>query len=261
MAFFPDDETVKNTTPTPADYLCADRLRELVTLKASRVRRWRRAAWADEFRILRQEIMAAAPNDKFVQGFPELAGKAVQERVASVLRWYCDAYGNPGVPLIQSATAFRKHFDWLERLLKRGTDDRPTASESAQATAVRLYAMFRGRTWGKGGHGLEASILRSCVAHETILARLRPLRDTPAHGPFVRWVWGRAAGDSFLMNWYENVWKQVVNWKEWSGTFKAFDLAPDSSALAALMTGWATEYGDARFWHKVRPLIISEDEA
>lgn len=250
MAFFPDDDTVKKTTPTPADYLCADRLRELVTLKASRIRRWRRTAWADEFRILRQELRTetgAAP-------------VSAEHRVASVLRWYCDAYGNPGVPLIQSATAFRKHFDWLERLLKRGTDDRPAASESAQATAVRLYAMFRGRSWGKGSAGLEASILRSCVAHETILARLRPLRDTPAHGPFVRWVWGRAAGDSFLINWYENVWKQVVNWKEWSGTFKAFDLAPDSFTLATLMAGWAAEYGDARFWYKARPFIISEDE-
>lgn len=247
MGFFPDAEVVAKTTPTEFDCRMATGLRAIVVAFAGRVRPWRKTAWADEFRILRQELAAGS-------------GAADPERrVIAVLQWYGANFNNPTVPQLLSAAAFRRHFDWVERLTARdGAAALALAgqTESARATAAALYLRLRGRQWGKGETGLESSINRAVAAHAALMETLSPLRDDRHVGPFLRWVWGRLAAESFLFNWYEEVWQRTVKWEAWSGTFGAFEFKPGSAAADAKLVGWAAEYGDARFWPKVVATLL-----
>jgi hypothetical protein len=242
MAFFPDDAVVKKTTPTSHDYVFADRLRALVTGKASHVRRWRRTTWANEFRILRQELTPTPTQN-------------VEDRIGSVVDWYTRNYGKPGTPELLSATAFRKHFDWLERLSKKEVKQQRTDSEEVITASAALYSSLRGRQWGKGTGNLEESILRSVRRRAWLVSLLGRHKDHNQIGPFLRWVWGRLAGDTFLRNWYDDLWNQVRSWEGWSGSFVGLEFSPDGKAFRAKMSGWAAEYGDSRFWDRVCEVV------
>lgn len=256
MAFFPDESVVKKTTPVPQDFAFADRLRKLVVGKASRVRRWRRTAWADEFRILRQELYAGIMTAEKVSTIhPKAHEMSCQNRIDSVLAWYDENYGRAGVPELLSAAAFRKHFDWLERLSKKEVKQQRTDSEEVITASAALYSSLRGRQWGKGTGNLEESILRSVRRRAWLVSLLGRHKDHNQIGPFLRWVWGRLAGDTFLRNWYDDLWNQVRSWEAWSGSFIGLEFSPDGKAFRARMSGWAAEYGDSRFWDRVCEVV------
>jgi hypothetical protein len=170
--------------------------------------------------------------------------------------WYDqEATAQPGTPELLSATAFRKHFDWLERLSKKEVKQQRTDSEEVITASAALYSSLRGRQWGKGTENLEESILRSVRRRAWLVAVLSPHRNHHTVGPFLRWVWGRLAGDAFLRNWYDDLWNQVRNWEAWSGSFQGLEFSPEGKRFRAKMTSLAAEYGDSRFWDEVLNVV------
>ncbi len=252
MAFFPSPEVESRTTPTADDYAHADRLRAILLKNPSRVRRWRRSAWASEFRILRQEILTAGGHPKFAEQFPDLAAKAVAERIGKVLTFYAKASGiRADLPLIQSAATFRKCFDWLERLAAKSADSDilHLLSEADDDAAADLYQRLQKYRWGRGESALYTAVKRSVVRHAAVVEKVRPHLGTgTAAGRFASWLWGRLATPNFLLTWFVELWRSVKGWDEWSGSFTPFEFRPTSKTFVKRMTALSVEYGDPNAW-------------
>lgn len=233
MPFFPDTASGPPRV-RQCDTDAARRLRALVVKKADRVRPYRLSKWADEFRLLREEIERAG-------------GDAA--RIDTALSWYETNYEKDGVPKLLSAAAFRKHFDWIERLARK--DAPSTASAAATAAARVVYDRLKGRAWGAGTGNLLPSLVRSAAAVEDVIGRLAPFKTDPRVGGLVRRLYQLVASDAFLLSWYEDVWARVYKWAAWTGTFRPFEVSITSSSFHARMTAEAGVYGDPSLWQVV----------
>ena len=239
MPFFVTEQEKRNTTPHAVDYGFADALRAAVKRHPSRVRRWSRTRWADEFRILRREIEAAG-----------VAFDVALDRVGRVLEYYRKHCGRADLPVIQSAAAFRKCFDWLERLLKKSQDTEVHLfTDVDEAVAADLYRRLKGRSWGRGTAALYDSIKRSVARHAIVLLKIRAAKDDDGQaGRFARWLWPRIASPNYLLNWYMDLWRSVKDWNAWSGSFAGFEFDEKKARFHADMSRLAREYGAASYW-------------
>lgn len=244
MPFFSvkDERDAPVNSPTPHDLAFAARLRALVIKMASRVRPWRQSKWADEFRLLTDEFLRAGDGTFDTH----------RARIDAVLTWYESNYEKEGVPKLLSASAFRKHFDWVERLAKQGVAISTPAvpdkvMESAKRVVIPCVAKY---PWGKGTDKLEASVIASCAERQKIADALSPLRDSTTLGAFVRHVWQLVASDQFVVSWYEALWRRLKDWKEWSGSFAGFEIRAGGKMFHEYMEDLAAKYGDRTLWKK-----------
>lgn len=240
------------SSPTPQDLAFARRLRALVVKMASRVRPWRPSKWADEFRLLTDEFLLATENQKFVNGFPDMVSRAVRERIDAVLTWYEKNYEREGVPKLLSASAFRKHFDWVERLSKGGvaTSTSDVPDKVMEVAKFVVFPRVAKLPWGKGTDRLEASVITSCAERQKVANALAPLRSDPVIGAFVRYAWQVVASDQFVITWYETMWRRLKDWKEWSGSFAGFEIRVGGKVFHEHMEGLAERYGDRALWRR-----------
>lgn len=228
--FFPEADR-PDAKLTPADLRFADRLRAVVVRTPGRVAKWRRSVWADEFRILRDELGRDAA------------------KIDTILSWYEFAAGKARVPNIRSAAAFRRNFDWLQDLSKKITCPITMPTEQEEL-ATRLFARLKRMSWGNGDAGLEGAVRSAVVRHHQMckewkeavageeVVSVRTVR-------FVNWARGRLlSAESFLYADFAGLQPGLVKWSDWSGSWDGVQFSVTIDRFVNHVMKLAKEFGD-----------------
>lgn len=227
MPFIKLSNKSSNTTPSEFDFQCAQTLHDIVSNARRRRGRWSHKKWANEFRILRQELENG------------------QERIQKALDFYKLNVNKKGIPKIDGPPSFRRCFNWLEDSLARSQEasQQVAITPEAKAIAERLYL----KHWPKGSRSQVAATVQISLdrlarfrkqifakfdleghkIHERLANRVLTQIGQPAH---------------FVEQWMLSVNKDVENWDGWSGNLTGMAFHPDSKRFQRMGRQWTEAY-------------------
>lgn len=212
----------------------ADTLRAAVTTKSSRVQKWRRSSWADQFRILRSELQGDTA------------------KIKKVMDWYTRNIGKMYVPVAYSAETFRTKFDQIEAAMMRNSLP-PTVEVGSMTPDVKdAYERIRMTLpWEKGTENLAGPVQQTFLNHQAYRRRWVHLRDLIKSGKAERWIADRrefvnrilnelSTSGAFTEKHFERI-SQLVRlptYKDWNGRFEKFVWTEDSQMFQNTLRDW-----------------------
>jgi hypothetical protein len=225
----------------------ARRLKKIVREILNHPAKYSDAAWANDFRLL----------------INDLKGDAKQ--VWAILDWYEEHAKSDSPFKIQSAKGFRKHFDLLSGKASKSVHQiNVTDEEMGLALAVsKRYA------WPYAAVPNIPHAVHECMkVWPHVRAKLREMNDdstTPSNiRPFVMqlrnrfWCVGSKCELEFCLLWFGMIYEEIKGWKEWSGDFSRYLFKKDGEFFEKKVSGWAHQYGDVRVWHYIKSKIWEE---
>ena len=239
MDLFGHDSPPLRHPATPFDAEAAKRLRAIVnTAEGRSPRAHRSSSWANELRLLREELADG------------------EARITAVLDWYGTAVGRPYVPDVRCAASFRAKFGKLEAAMGRGAPAPKKRKPTAEALLIVDHCT--NQPWPAGAEeGLPDAVQSSLDALSEFLDKVFRLRKRleAADGlssadramlRLAREVAAEVDPREHLQQWWGRVRRSVANWDEWSGKLEPFVWSPQHRWAQAAGRGWAD--GDADLW-------------
>lgn len=217
MVFFPHLVPEPKHPITQEDKEFANRLKQVVACQLSIRRKWSSSKWADEFRILRDEV----------------GGDVARIKLA--LEWFTAHIKDKGVPPIRSASGFRKHFIWLEDAMKRAGVKPPPKTTDAPEVVKRVAERLKAKHWPNGSKDdVLLATLMSFDTYEEFRHRVQELarrlaraaetmpkderRRSQSFRDFVQHVsLTSPSASTFVENWLSDVNQRITHWDDWSG--------------------------------------------
>jgi hypothetical protein len=212
----------------PIDLQWAKRLRGIlanakVPLNGSQV-----AKWADQFRLLRQEVTDYT-------------------RIEDTLDWYESNVGGKYTPVVHCAKAFRAKFGKLEQAMLRHRQANPIIRDDAKVLARRLRRLG----WTNGSDSqLEVTVQTSLDAFRQFRAKVDSARGITKYNRlltgFVEHVWLKIKlrPADFVEQWLTDINHRYCDWRDWDGNLKAQAFTPTHKLFTARGQGWATNYAN-----------------
>lgn len=227
MPFIQTSKQTSNTTPTEFDFQCAQTLHDVVSKARRRTGRWSHKKWANEFRILRQELEDG------------------KNRIRQALHFYKLHVGEKGVPKIDGPPSFRRCFNWLEDVMKRYQGaERPTEiTPEAKAIAQRLH----GKHWPKGSReqvalAVQVSLDRLAKFRKQVSAKF-DLEGHKIHERLASRILTNIGQHAhFVEQWFLAVNKDIQNWDDWSGDLMSMAFDPTSKRFRRMGREWTEAY-------------------
>ena len=239
---------------TPLHLGWADQLHKAIAISGNRVgQRWSRPAWAEQFRILDNQI---------------------QDRglISRVLHWYVGNIGKPYVPEALAAKSFRMKFSNIKAAMER---TQPIPKVLAISPAIAYHADTLSRLhWPKGicktdlAMAMQASY-DNLVKLRTKIKKYKVWCDQQIDGKvkattLVGWTDVARANTAQRMldhlmyaadvvrRHFESTYRRVHHWKDWSGDLKYFILTEQSIHMYHIGREWMWAYSaNARLtWDK-----------
>jgi hypothetical protein len=249
MPFFQIKQPPTKTTPTEGDSRCAEKLRRDVQRRKF-VHQWNKAKWAHDFRILRQKL--------------EKIGR--DSELEPTLDWYVAHVSDPGSKLptkIVNASGFARNYEWIRETMTKNSSATVAPSEEA-LDIVKDLKQYR---WPKGSdqelpeyvertiqthRKLIGGLRRELAAHEAREAKSKVHKTSHLHIAMKSVVTQLGMRDYFVSKWWEDVFKDIHGWDQWSGNLKsfAFDLKTKRSLKWAAGVMKEAGYG-MDMWEKV----------
>lgn len=244
MGFMPEDKTSKS--PSRRDYQLAGRLHDALVKKGHR-RGWSHRDWANEFRILRNQVGSA-------------------DTVQKVLDWYSKHLGEDRVPIAASAKSFRLKFANIEASAKINLRDNPdvVVSPAAKDLGLRLR---RTNHWPEAAKTkLDITIqisMNNLAAYLNKLAKkwntIKPPvldSDSILIQGFIMKIKSQIGYGSFVEKWMEQV-QERITWKgKWKGNILNWAFTEDHKMFEEMGLGWASEYtGGHEYWLQFKEAI------
>lgn len=245
MVFF--NHQTNDQGPSDHDYQCADRLHLAVLKRFKRRAKWSRKAWANQFRILRNEVEQDV------------------NRVDTALNWYIEQLTGSGTSslAVASAQGFRKNFTWIEERSKRSgclvlnqanTELSPTIKQVTKGTGHLVWPT-------KVNNEVLTLIVNSIHEYQKLYDAFKKLytsrKDHPKLKLDIEHLYHKLADVvSFVTQWVIDIHTMIQNWKSWSGSLKGLHFTIQGKRFTKIVTAWCTEYsGDGSTWSKLLELM------
>ncbi len=232
-------EHITTSKCTIFDYYCANTLFKMIKRIKPGIS-WRKAKWADEFRILRNEV------------------EQDTDRIEAVLEWLDHSNGDWIKPT--SAAWLRRNFTWIEKRvlknpIKREVVISPRTQEVLDAVSNLIWP----------DHVETDSVVEfvslSLSAYELFYSRFKSLFTSRKSHPSIKaelefFNSKLQAPVEFMVNWIGSVHAMTHSWKEWSGSFKGFIFAVTNKKFIKTGCAMSSEYtGNVRFWFKMMEML------
>lgn len=228
----------------------------------------RHAQWATALREALRRNNIPVTNKRAVQSWAKefriLESAAPTADIAAVLAWYTGNIGKEYTPVAICGKSFRMKYPKLKAAMDRDSRENPRVPLPPELTFLEktLTADYK---WPKGS--AEWVGLALAVGHReyetfrtTAQSRVSDFPKTDSLRMFWENVIAPLLGSpaSFLKRWMVEVYKDLANWKDWSGTKKDF-LRRAFSVGSDKFQKWgraqATRYnGSSAYWDKLMEL-------
>lgn len=237
---FDDLEKPTKRKPNEQDLQWADQLRQAVIKDRRRVQAWNRIAWANQFRILREELSQDL------------------QRVDKVLTWFCENIGKEYTPEAFCGETFRKKFDRMEKAMAR-----TAPSVVVSDKALQVCELVRHRHWPKGSASQLPAVAQASLDNLSRLHQGLHALAVPINGDY-RWVpYAEAALSNLQLSsvdlvaqWLLAVSGRIANWETWSGDLRYFTFSRSHKDFQARGREWMDAYcGNPNVWDKLMEAI------
>ena len=207
-------------------------LRSIVVDKLQKGARWSSSKWAEEFRLLKKTVH--------------------EDKVAAALVWFDANCQLPNLPPIESATSFRRHFNWLCQCMSKDKRKKVEISADAQDVTQRLLKL----TWTKVTNAEVATAVQlSLEAYDSFfqivlsLVKTRKQRTTPHKSDwyllFLESFVNGYLVDSrhFVERWMTSIHQGFDRWEGWNGDLMAQVFSFQHQRFQRVARSWAKLQG------------------
>lgn len=158
------------------------------------------AKWGPQFRIIR------------------LHYNKQTEEIEKLLDWYIKNYGKGiTLPKIQNGEDFKKRFDWIQESYQKNQQ-----IDDDEKDLKVIIKVLNGLNWPKGSLFQLSSAVKQCaVGYDNVMKKVTSERKHANRRiQFLKREMG--SKKRFLIRWFTNIHKQVIEWVDWSGNLQSF---------------------------------------